>query len=114
MAIKKFKESDKDTVIKKITMREVRCLKMVNHKNIVHLIETFRRKEKLHLVFEFAEKTILDMIEKNEKGVSVSSSLTQKLKVKSFMYQLMNSIDYLHKNDIVHRDIKPENLLVTK
>ena len=71
VAIKKFKESDKDKAIKKITMREVRCLKMVNHENIVHLIQSFRRKEKLHLVFEFVEKTILDILDHNNGGVKV-------------------------------------------
>jgi len=53
-------------------MREVKYLKMANHPNIVHLMETFRRKDKLHLVFEFAEKTVLDVLEKTPKGIPVS------------------------------------------
>lgn len=28
------------------------------------------------------------------------------------MYQILNAINYLHKNKIVHRDLKPENLLL--
>ena len=28
------------------------------------------------------------------------------------MYQVLNAINYLHKNKIVHRDLKPENLLL--
>jgi serine/threonine protein kinase len=67
VAIKKFRESDTMEEIKKITMREVKILKMVSHKNIIHLKQSFRRKEKLHLVFEFGGRTILDVL-KDEGG----------------------------------------------
>jgi serine/threonine protein kinase len=31
-----------------------------------------------------------------------------------FYYQLINGLEYIHKNNIVHRDLKPENLLLSK
>ena len=33
-------------------------------------------------------------------------------KVKYYMYQLLKSIDHMHRNGIYHRDIKPENVLL--
>ena len=33
-------------------------------------------------------------------------------RVKYYMYQLMKSIDHMHRNGIFHRDIKPENILL--
>ena len=77
MAIKKFKESDRDESIRKISMREVKFLKMVDHPNIVHLIETFKRKDKLHLVFEFAEKTVLEILEESPDGLRVIIFITK-------------------------------------
>lgn len=71
MAIKKFKESDTDETIKKISQREIKFLKMVDHINIVHLKESFRRKEKLHLVFEFVDRTVLEILEKTPSGLNV-------------------------------------------
>jgi serine/threonine protein kinase len=35
VAIKKFKESDDDEIVKKTTLREVKVLRMIKHENIV-------------------------------------------------------------------------------
>ena len=32
--------------------------------------------------------------------------------VKFYMFQLLKSIEHMHKNGIFHRDIKPENILI--
>ena len=55
VAIKKFKESDEDEQVRKTALREVRILKQLKHENIVNLIEVFRRKGKLYLVFEYVD-----------------------------------------------------------
>ena len=43
VAIKKFKESDDDEVVKKTTMREVKMLRLLKQENIVQLKEAFKR-----------------------------------------------------------------------
>ena len=40
----------------------------LKHPNLVNLIEVFRRKKKLHLVFEFCDHTVLSELEKHPKG----------------------------------------------
>ena len=105
VAIKKFKESDQDEIIRKISMREIKILQLVNHPNIVHLIESFRRKQKLHLVFEYSEKTVQEVLEKTPHGID-------REKIRQFLFQLLKAVRYMHNMNIIHRDIKPENLLV--
>lgn len=105
VAIKKFKESDCNPIIKKIALREVKSLKNADHPNIVKFIEAFRRDNKLHIVFEFVDRTVLEDIEKNPSGLSLSS-------VRLYMFQLLKSLQFLHSNNMLHRDVKPENLLV--
>lgn len=43
MAIKKFKESEDDEIVKKTTFREVKMLRMLKQENIVNLIEAFKK-----------------------------------------------------------------------
>ncbi|XP_026335183.3 cyclin-dependent kinase-like 4 isoform X1 [Ursus arctos] len=69
VAIKKFVESEDDPVAKKIALREIRMLKQLKHPNLVNLIEVFRRKRKMHLVFEYCDHTLLNELERNPKGV---------------------------------------------
>mmetsp|Transcript_90540 Transcript_90540/g.157054 ORF Transcript_90540/g.157054 Transcript_90540/m.157054 type:complete len:887 (+) Transcript_90540:196-2856(+) len=105
VAIKKFKESEDDEIVRKTTLREVKILRFMRHENIVQLKEAFRRKGKLYLVFEFVEKSMLDILEANPNGVDTEA-------VRLLTCQLARAIDYCHRHDVIHRDIKPENLLI--
>lgn len=43
VAIKKFKESDDDEIVKKTTLREVKMLRNLKQDNIVRLIDCFKK-----------------------------------------------------------------------
>lgn len=105
VAIKKFKETEDDEVVKKTTLREVKMLRMLRHENIVQLKEAFRRKGQLYLVFEFVEKNLLEVLEVCPNGLDVES-------VRFLVWQLCKAISFCHQHEVCHRDIKPENLLV--
>ncbi|KAJ3002915.1 Cyclin-dependent kinase-like 3, partial [Thoreauomyces humboldtii] len=110
VAIKKFKESEDDLQIRKTALREVRMLKQLKHDNIVNLIEVFRRKGKLYLVFEHLDHTILEDLDKRPHGLSDDR---ENGTVRKCMWQLLKAMDYLHSHNVIHRDIKPENILVS-
>lgn len=83
VAVKRFVESEDDPSIRKIALREIRLLKVIlskryikkipklclfknlKHPNLVCLLEVFRRKRRLHLVFEFCEHTVLHELERH-------------------------------------------------
>lgn len=105
VAIKKFVETDEDPAIRKIALREIRMLRQLKHPYLVNLIEVFKRNKKLHLVFEYCDRTLLDELEKHPHGCP--ESFTQRT-----MYQLLQAIHFCHAHNCIHRDIKPENILI--
>ena len=104
VAIKKFLE-EYDKLPKKEINREIYALQISKHENIVKFIEAFLNKGYLYLVFEYAEKNLLQIIEENPKGLNPEQ-------IRSFIYQICSAVSYLHKKNIIHRDIKPENILI--
>ncbi|CAO1300513.1 unnamed protein product [Diamesa hyperborea] len=106
VAVKRFVESEDDPAIRKIALREIRLLKNLKHPNLVCLLEVFRRKRRLHLVFEFCEHTVLHELERNPQGCP--DTLTAQI-----TYQTLLGVGYCHKQGCLHRDIKPENILLT-
>ncbi|XP_056682141.1 cyclin-dependent kinase-like 4 isoform X6 [Monodelphis domestica] len=107
VAIKKFVESEDDPIVKKIALREIRLLKQLKHANLVNLIEVFRRKRKMHLVFEYCDHTLLNELERNPNGVADRM-------LKSVLWQTLQALSFCHKHNCIHRDVKPENILITK
>lgn len=105
VAIKKFKESEDDEILRKTTLREVKILRMLKHNNIVSLKEAFKRKSKLYLVFEYVDKNLLEVLEEQPSGLDPEV-------VRAYIYQLVLAIHWCHSNSVIHRDIKPENLLI--
>ncbi|XP_030381189.1 cyclin-dependent kinase-like 1 isoform X1 [Scaptodrosophila lebanonensis] len=106
VAVKRFVESEDDPAIRKIALREIRLLKNLKHPNLVSLLEVFRRKRRLHLVFEFCELTVLHELERHPQGCP--EHLT-----KQICHQTLLGVYYCHKQGCLHRDIKPENILLT-
>lgn len=93
MAIKRYSENDSDPIIRKIAMREVRMLRQLRHPNLINLIEVFRRKRRLHLVFDYCELTVLDVIEKYANKCPLNL-------IKKIVWQTVNAINYCHTHNV--------------
>nr|XP_030725478.1 cyclin-dependent kinase-like 3 isoform X4 [Globicephala melas] len=106
VAIKVFYEKPEKSV-NKIATREIKLLKQFRHENLVNLIEVFRQKKKIHLVFEFIDHTVLDELQHYCHGL-------ESKRLRKYLFQILRAIEYLHNNNIIHRDIKPENILVSQ
>lgn len=85
-----------DETVRKTIMREVKLLRALQHENIVGIRETFKRKGKLFIVFEYMEKNILELLEQYPGGLPAEF-------VRRSMWQLMKSLRHCHLNGIMHR-----------
>ena len=91
-------------------LREVRALKRLStNSNIISLIEVLFDEVtgRLALVFELMEMNLFEAIKGRNKF------LPEK-KVQGWMFQVLKSLNFMHRNGIFHRDIKPENILLKK
>ena len=59
----------------------------------MNLLEVFRRKGKLYLVFEHVDHTILEDLEKHPHGLAEEM-------VRKCMWQLLKAMDYLHSHNV--------------
>ncbi|CAG9313088.1 unnamed protein product [Blepharisma stoltei] len=90
-----------------LELREIKVLRKITHPNIVRLKEVIRANDELHLVFEYCEKNIIQMM--NE----LSSPMTE-LQIKDLILQVLNGLSELHRKGFFHRDMKPDNILVNE
>ena len=81
-------------------------LKQLKHDNIVNLGHVFRDEDRICLVFEHVERTVLQDIDDCPNGLRPDA-------VKSIMFQMIKAITFMHSHEVLHRDIKPENLLLS-
>lgn len=114
------KDTGEDVVIKVLrgseenglpcgAIRETMVLKHLQHPRIVKILDCFNVSTpcvKLYIVTEFVESNLQQYID------TAPDSLTPSI-VKILTSQLMQAIDYCHRNGVLHRSISPRKLLIT-
>ena len=81
-------------------LREIRILQLLNHENIVNLIEICRQysrhKTTFYLVFDFCEHDLAGLL----SNINVKFSLGE---IKKVMQQMCEGLFFIHNNKIIHR-----------
>lgn len=104
-ALKKIK-IDKNTGFPFTTIREIKIMKKLKHKNIVNLLDVYIRYESMYIVMEYFPYDLSALIQSK-------TALTDN-QIKSFSYQLLEAVRYIHSFGLVHRDIKSSNILIER
>ncbi|XP_023998085.1 SNF-related serine/threonine-protein kinase [Salvelinus sp. IW2-2015] len=105
VAVKVIDKTKLDTVATGHLFQEVRCMKLVQHPNIVRLYEVIDTQTKLYLILELGDGgDMFDYIMKHEEGLSEELA-------KKYFAQIVHAISYCHRLHVVHRDLKPENVV---
>lgn len=90
-------------------LREVLIMKMLNHPNIVNLIEVIDdpSTDHFYMVLEFVEGKWVCEGSGPPGGIGENTA-------RKYLRDIVSGLIYLHAHNIVHGDIKPDNLLVTR
>ena len=93
-------------------IREIKILKILNHKNIVRLHEIVtsepseynQGKGSIYMVMEFSDHDLTGLTDAGQKF--------SRAQVKCYMKQMLEGLAYCHAQKVLHRDIKGSNLLI--
>lgn len=84
---------------------EINFLKKVNHPNVVKVYDYFQLDDNLYIVMEFAEGKNIEEYVRDNGPIPVDKATT-------YMANILKTMDYIHRMNIVHRDIKPGNIMI--
>jgi c-Jun N-terminal kinase len=108
VAIKKLVKPFQNETYAKRAYREVKLMKMVNHKNVIGLLNLYTPAHKiddfedLYIVMELMDANLCRVI-----GIDLDHD-----RMSYLLYQLLCGIKHLHSAGIIHRDLKPSNIVV--
>ncbi|XP_053680452.1 serine/threonine-protein kinase par-1 [Anopheles nili] len=105
VAVKVIEKTKLDDISRAHLFQEVRCMKLVQHPNVVRLYEVIDTQTKLYLILELGDGgDLYDYIMRHEKGLSENVA-------REYFRQIVRAISYCHQLHVVHRDLKPENVV---
>ncbi len=122
VALKKIKTEKETQGFPVTALREIKILRQLKHVNIVDLREiiVFNEEEDrasvpgkdefmhgdVFMVFEYCDYDLQGILKSSSVGLTEAH-------IKSFLKQLLDGTQFLHKNSILHRDIKSANILIS-
>ncbi|OQV19449.1 Cyclin-dependent kinase-like 2 [Hypsibius exemplaris] len=108
VAIKCFTTETKDYAsVQKGILMESTALRELRYENVVRMLHIFVENLRFYLVFEYMDKTLLDVIQEAPKKLLGCGPRTR-----LFCFQLLRALAFIHSKNFVHRDVKPENILI--
>jgi len=108
VAIKKLSRPFQNVTHAKRAYREFKLMKLVNHKNIIGLLNCFTPQKSLE---EFLDLYIvMELMDANLCQV-INMDLDHE-RMSYLLYQMLCGIKHLHLAGIIHRDLKPSNIVV--
>ncbi|KAF7635334.1 Mitogen-activated protein kinase [Meloidogyne graminicola] len=109
VALKKMPNVFQNLASCKRVFRELYMLSSFQHDNVLSLLDILQPTNP-HF---FSEIYILtELMQSDLHRIIVSAQPLSSDHVKSFVYQILRGLKYLHSANVLHRDIKPGNLLV--
>lgn len=111
-AVKSIRK-DNPAVKPRAIAREIALLLEMKHHSITQLVDVYEDAEYVHLVTDLCTGGELfdKIVEKTSSRVNRGTFCFAEGEAVRIIFQILNAVSYMHRNDVVHRDLKPENIL---
>jgi len=87
-------------------VREIKLLRSLSHRNVVHLQEVMVEGNECFMVFEYLSHDLTGLL-------NHPNFVLEPAQKKHLAQQMFEGLDYLHSRGVLHRDIKAANILVS-
>lgn len=93
-------------------IREVKLLRMLNHRNIIALLEIIMSRPSSSNKFRGSTYLVFEYMDHDFMGLMTIKYRFKLPEIKCIMRQMIEGLKYLHENKIIHRDMKSANILL--
>jgi len=105
--IKVVKMNQEEPGIPSRTVREVSILNDVDHVNIVKLLGSYFEADTFTCVFQYLDMNLSNYLNSGSKKISDDL-------LKSYSYQLLSGLRYIHSRGMAHFNVSPSSLLIDR
>lgn len=105
VALKRIRMENEKDGFPVTAMREIKLLQMLQHENVLRLVEMVVERGGVYMVLEYMEFDLTGLLAHPEIKFSPAN-------IKSLSHQMLSGLSYLHRQSILHRDMKGSNILV--
>ena len=89
----------------KFTLRELSILKQIKHPALIEVKDIIINGKKICFVYDYYRYNL---------GVLFNQKNLDPRLIKSYSFQMLSGLNYLHSHSIMHRDLKLDNILIDK